>query len=538
VTPPQIPGTRVRSRRNDAAWEVRVDRLQDLRRLTVASVDCASIDSVEVTVNRWHAPASGWLGSPRVPGVTAVEVAPKSDGVRLRLSLAQKVDAAVLLAGCVRILMPVARDVGPMLTFAPGLPASAGILAGHLHDTLSSGEQRDAHVRRADILVLPDGDPVGADPNGPEREATVRIGDGSWTRNDLLFSVCVDPAVHRPVGRRSTGATTVATASVTGGVVTLESAEGKLVVGRSVTASSTRALRSIGAVTSTDLSPTVTRQLNACGVLVTDDADSLPVPEDDLEWQVRSVHDRRHALRQYGPTPTFDAWPTVSIVVVTHRSDFLDHLFAQLRGLSYPRLEVIFGLHGNGVDAVRAAELAADLQFPVTFVDVDAAATLGEALQRCSDRAEGALITKMDDDDYYGAEHIWDLVLARQYSGAEIVGKTLDWIHLVSSDVTVFRPTYPAEKYADFVAGGTMLISRADLGEVGGWRPVPKSVDRALLDRVLADGGLVYRTHGLGYIYVRRSSGHTAAVKDEHFLKKVAHTYDGLLRHEAFGTHR
>lgn len=538
MTPPQIPGTRIRSRRNDAAWEVRVDRLQDLRVLAVAAVGAAALTSLDVVVNRWHAPASGWVGSPRVPGLTELAVESKGEGVRVRLTTTGEVDAAILLAGCVRTLMPVARDVGPLLTFAPGLPASAGILAGHLHDTVVDGEKRDAHVRRADVLVLPNDDPVGADPHGPERATTVRIAEDTWTRDDLLFSVCVDPAVQRPVGRRSVGATAIATATVTGGVVTLESPQGRLVLGRSVTASSTRALRPIGAVVSTDLSPTLTRQLNACGVIVTDDASTLPEPDDALSWQVRSVHERRHALRQYGPTSTFDAWPTVSVVVVTHRSDFLDHLFTQLRGLSYPRLELVFGLHGEGVDARRAAELAADLPFPVTFVPVDPSATLGEALQRCSDRAEGALITKMDDDDYYGSEHIWDLVLARQYSGAEVVGKTLDWIHLVSSDVTVFRPTYPAEKYADFVAGGTMLISRADLAEVGGWRPVPKSVDRALLDRVLADGGLVYRTHGLGYIYVRRSSGHTAAVKDEHFLTKVAQTHDGLLRHEVFGTDR
>lgn len=536
MTLPQIPGTRVRSRRNDAAWDVRVDRLQDLRALCVVSVDVAQLTAVDVTVNRWHAPAQGWVGDARVPHVTEFSVEPKADGVRVRLATSTPVDAAVLLAGCVRVLMPVARDVGPMLTFAPGLPASAGILAGSLHDTLVTGETRDAHVRRADVLVLPDDDPVGADPHGPERATTVRIGDGTWSRNDLIFSVCVDPSVQRPLGRRSTGASAIATATVTGGVVTLESAEGKLILGRSVTASSTRALRSVGAVISRDIPAVVARQLNACGVLVTADPESLPAAEDSLGWQVRSVHERRHALRQYGPTPTFDAWPTVSIVVVTHRSDFLDHLFTQLTGLSYPRLEVVLGLHGDGVDADRAAALAADLPFPVTFVAVDSTATLGEALERCSIRAEGSLITKMDDDDYYGPEHIWDLVLARQYSGAEVVGKTLDWIHLVSSDVTVFRPTYPAEKYADFVAGGTMLISRADLAEVGGWRPVPKSVDRALLDRVLGEGGLVYRTHGLGYIYVRRSSGHTAAVKDEHFLKKVAQTHDGLLRHEVFGT--
>ena len=536
MTPPQIPGIRIRSRRSDAAWDVRVDRLQDLRTLTVSSVGSAALSSVEVVVNRWHAPAAGWLGNPRVPGLTELSVDAKGDGVRISLATATSVDAAVLLAGCVRTLMPVARDIGPMLTFAPGLPPSAGILAGHLHDTLVAGEERDAHVRRADVLVLPNDDPIGADPKGPERATTVRIAEDTWTRDDLLFSVCVDPAVHRPVGRRSVGATAVATATVTGGVVTLESPEGRLVVGRSVTASSTRALRTIGAVVANDLAPTVTRQLNACGVAVTDDASTLPDPDDALSWQVRSVHERRHALRQYGPTSTFDAWPTVSVVVVTHRSDFLDHLFAQLRGLSYPRLELVFGLHGDSVDAARVSELSGTVPFPVTLVHVEDSATLGEALQRCSHRAEGALITKMDDDDYYGPEHIWDLVLARQYSGAEIVGKTLDWIHLVSADVTVFRPTYPAEKYADFVAGGTILISRADLAEAGGWRPVPKSVDRALLDRILADGGLVYRTHGLGYIYVRRSSGHTAVVKDEHFLKKVARTYDGLLEHEVFGT--
>jgi len=174
--------------------------------------------------------------------------------------------------------------------------------------------------------------------------------------------------------------------------------------------------------------------------------------------------------------------------------------------------------------------------YPVTIVAIDGGRTLGEALQTCSDRAEGALLTKMDDDDIYGPEHVWDLVLARQYSGAQVVGKALDWVYLESQDTTVFRPTYPAEKYADFVAGGTMLISAADLGAVGGWRPVPKSVDRALLDRVLADGGLVYRTHGLGYVYIRHSAGHTASVSDAHFLTKTTATRPGLVRHECFGT--
>ena len=278
------------------------------------------------------------------------------------------------------------------------------------------------------------------------------------------------------------------------------------------------------------------RQLNACGVLVVASADDLPATDDALGWQVRSVHERRHALRAFGPTAALDAWPSVSAILVTHRGDFLEQAVRQLDRLDYPRLEVVIGVHGHAVDPARVWELAQSIRHPVTVVTSDAEETLGAALQVCSDRAEGDLITKVDDDDLYGPEHVWDLVLARQYSGAEVVGKALDWIHLVSADVTVFRPTYPAEKYADFVAGGTILLARADLAAVGGWRPVPKSVDRALLDRIIASGGLVYRTHGLGYVYVRRPSGHTATVRDEHFLTKVTTTHPGLIRHEVFGT--
>jgi hypothetical protein len=318
--------------------------------------------------------------------------------------------------------------------------------------------------------------------------------------------------------------------------VTITAPDTRIVIDGALGPADVTALRAVGAVVAEAMPPSVTRQLNACGVLVVGDAQQLPDAEDHLAWQDRSVRERRHALRQHGPSAALDAWPSVSVILATHRPDHLEHAFRQVAGLRYPRLELIVGAHGDGVDPARVWELAQELPLPATVVAVDAGRSLGEVLQLCSDRAEGALITKMDDDDFYGPEHVWDLVLARQYSGAQVVGKALDWVYLESQDVTVLRPTYPAEKYADFVAGGTMLISRGDLASVGGWRPVPKSVDRALLDRVIADGGLVYRTHGLGYVYVRHSSGHTASVQDEHFLTRTTTTFPGLLRHPAFGT--
>ena len=303
-------------------------------------------------------------------------------------------------------------------------------------------------------------------------------------------------------------------------------------------------LRSISAVTGGSSLPTWLRaQLSALGVLVVDDAGQLPARDDHLAWQRRSVDARRTALREYSPWPAVQSWPTVSILLSTHRPERLEHALAMIRRQDYPHLQAVIALHGDEADAagqaprVRAALDGWDGQW--ALIGVPSNLTLGQALTAASARADGELLTKMDDDDYYATSHIWDLVLARMYSGAQVVGKALDWVYLAAADTTVFRPTYPAERFGKFVAGGTMLISSGDLAQVGGWRPVPRSVDRALLDRVLASGGLVYRTHGLGYVYVRNAadgSANTSPVNEEHFLTKTVAQFPGLVKSAALGT--
>lgn len=535
---PDVPGARVRVRRGGASWQVRVDRLDALAALVVASIGLPAVSEVEVQVRRWRPPVSGWLGAMGLPGLISLNVDVDGTSVMVRVEV-EPLDPGRLLAGIVRVLGPMPVDEGPELTFAPGLPAGAGALAGAVRDVLVEGEVRDPHVRRCDVLLVPMAEP----PTDPghlatpvDRAATVQVAPDVWVRDGRTVEVCVDPSVHRPIGRRSQVDAVVATATMSGDQVHLVTPDARIRVSGSLSSAQVSALGSVDAVVG-DLPAVLARQLNACGVLTAALADQLPRSSDPLDWQVASVHERRHALRQYTPPVALDSWPEVSALLVTHRPDHLEHAVQQLSRLRYPRLEVVLGLHGDAVDPAWARECMRAIPYPAMIVTIDGSRTLGEALQYCSGRASGSLLTKVDDDDCYGPEHIWDLVLARMYSGAQIVGKALDWIHLESDDVTAFRPVYPAEKYATFVAGGTIMVSRGDLASVGGWRPVPKSVDRALLDRVLADGGLVYRTHGLGYVYMRRSSGgRTAAVQDSHFLTKTAVTLPGLVRHPAFGT--
>jgi hypothetical protein len=81
-----------------------------------------------------------------------------------------------------------------------------------------------------------------------------------------------------------------------------------------------------------------------------------------------------------------------------------------------------------------------------------------------------------------------------------------------------------------------MLIARGELEELGGWRPVPRSVDRGLLDRLTRAGAMIYRTHPLGYLYHRRSQGHTWQADDDFFLRNARQRWDGVPKHAEFGT--
>ena len=63
------------------------------------------------------------------------------------------------------------------------------------------------------------------------------------------------------------------------------------------------------------------------------------------------------------------------------------------------------------------------------------------------------------------------------------------------------------------------MLSRHVGNEVNWFDPLPSAVDRNIQDKVLARSGRIYRTHGLGYLYVRRSTGHTYATEWSKYLK-------------------
>jgi hypothetical protein len=197
--------------------------------------------------------------------------------------------------------------------------------------------------------------------------------------------------------------------------------------------------------------------------------------------------------------------PSVSVVLATRRPDLLEHAVEQVnRQRGVHQLELVLAPHGFSPDASILARADAE----VALAPQPADAVFGDVLNLAVHVASGDVVVKMDDDDWYSPDFIADLLLARAYSGAELVGMPDDVYYLETRDETV-RLGQPSEVYRQFVAGGTVMVERGLLREVGGFRSVRRHVDAQLIAAVRAAGGATYRTHGLGYVLRRTDSGHT-----------------------------
>ncbi|MEU3016667.1 glycosyl transferase family 2 [Nocardiopsis sp. NPDC007018] len=261
---------------------------------------------------------------------------------------------------------------------------------------------------------------------------------------------------------------------------------------------------------------------------------------DRLAREEYSVRLRRAALYTHGQRSRWRALaaeagvpvppaPRVSVILCTRRPDMVGFALAQIARQRGVNVETVLTLHGfpaslprvrAAVDAYRATDL------PLVVHEAPADRVFGAVLNDSVALASGDLLAKWDDDDWYGPEHLADLVLARTYSGAELVGTGQDFVFLQEIDLMVWR-SRESETATRFIAGGTILTDRVVLEETGGFRPLPRAIDTQLLIAVTRGGGRVHRTHGLGYVLRRTGGGHTWSEDMAYFLHNYARQWSG-----------
>lgn len=226
-----------------------------------------------------------------------------------------------------------------------------------------------------------------------------------------------------------------------------------------------------------------------------------------LAW--RSGLARRAGVR--GP-----GLPPVSVLLATRRPEQLDFALSQVAAQRGADVELVLATHGFTADPARVG--AALGGTPHVLLDFDADAFFGDVLTAAARAASAPVLLKVDDDDWYSPHAVHDLLMARRFTGADVVGMPSEFVYLQRDDVTV-RRNHPSELFNRFIAGGTIMLDRETLRSLGHFRRVRRFVDTQLLAGVEAAGGRIYRTHGLGYVLRRTGEGHTWAMDDDQFRR-------------------
>ncbi|MFE9242342.1 glycosyltransferase [Nocardiopsis sp. NPDC006938] len=261
---------------------------------------------------------------------------------------------------------------------------------------------------------------------------------------------------------------------------------------------------------------------------------------DPLSREEHSVRLRRAALRAHGQRARWRALaeragvpvppdPLVSVMLCTRRPELVGFALAQVARQRGVRFELVLALHGFSAGHPEVGPAVAEFAatgIPITVYEAPADQVFGAVLNDAVDRTSGSVVAKWDDDDWYGPEHLADMVMARAYSCADLVGVTQDLVYLEELDLTVWR-SYQTEKPSPDVVGSTIVVDRSVLRDVGGFRPLPRAIDSQLLLAVRRHSGRIYRTHGLGYLLRRAGQGHTWGADMGYFLRRSTRQWSG-----------
>jgi len=237
-------------------------------------------------------------------------------------------------------------------------------------------------------------------------------------------------------------------------------------------------------------------------------------------------------INQTDRVPKPAKWsPSVSIVAVTSRPEYLEHLLKSFEVQAHSNKELVLILNDKCWKTSLVKERVKDIP-NVIVDDTCLKESLGVCLNRGVELSSGEFIAKFDDDDFYGSQYLSDQLLVFTFSNADIVGKHSFFYYDSRLNFTGLK--YPGMEFKKtyFLKGGTLLF-RKDVATTTkfrdlGWRQ--SGEDTFFLRDSAKRGCQLISSDPFNFVFRRHLdlSIHTFASPDARFLSNSVYFADGL----------
>ena len=209
----------------------------------------------------------------------------------------------------------------------------------------------------------------------------------------------------------------------------------------------------------------------------------------------------------------------VSIVVSTVRENQINNVFDNYERQVYQDKELIIILNKNSLNFNLWEAKSKDYK-NVRIFQLDEKLCLGECLNFGFGLAKYDCLAKMDDDDYYSKNYLSDIMLAFEYTDADIVGKGHFFVFLEGSNLLLFGPKWSVNNgFFRHVAGATIIFKRAVFERIK-FQAKRSGTDSCFLKRCIKSGYRLYSTDYYNFLVYRSSDvlNHTFLRTDKQFL--------------------
>lgn len=209
---------------------------------------------------------------------------------------------------------------------------------------------------------------------------------------------------------------------------------------------------------------------------------------------------------------------SVSAMVSTIRPHQLEHVFKTVGSQQGIDVELVLLTHGFKPSWWRIWRLRRKYGVrKVTLLHEPRTVSLGTCLNLCVAASSGAILTKMDDDDYYGPNYLRDQVNALMFSGADVVGKLAHFMYIESRNATLLRFNHMEHRFSHMVIGATIMAKKS-VFERYPFEELGRGEDTAFMRAVSDAGGKIYASDRYNYYVQRSASGHTWTATDDQLL--------------------
>ena len=223
----------------------------------------------------------------------------------------------------------------------------------------------------------------------------------------------------------------------------------------------------------------------------------------------------------------------VSVITCTNQTNSIDTIINNFNRQDYPKKELIIIINNNDEIVLKDWKNRVKNLDNINVYKISEKISLGKCLNLGVSKAKYGIISKFDDDDYYGPNYLSEVVRCFDFTRAKLIGKGCTFVYLANTKLLTIRNPHEENKYTNFVNGSTLTFKKEIFNKVS-FKDITVGEDIEFCKECVKNNILIYSCSRYNHAYIRYPSKnkHTWIIEDDDLINLCCkpHVYKKFIK--------